>query len=55
MYIYILQHVCECLPRVSAVVHTRGDRFLSVLIFIRGVVPIGLALLNHSHCEAEAH
>jgi len=53
VYLYIA--ACECLPRVSAVVHTRGDRFLSMLIFIIGVVPIGLALLNHSHCEAEAH
>ena len=53
VYLYIA--ACECLPRVSAVVHTRGERFLSMSIFILGVVPIGLALLNHSHCEAEEH
>ena len=53
VYLYIA--ACECLPRVSAIVNTRGERLLSMLIFILGVVPIGLALLNHSHCEAEEH
>ncbi|GFH55715.1 hypothetical protein CTEN210_12191 [Chaetoceros tenuissimus] len=51
VYLYIA--ACECLPRVSAVVKTRQNRALSMLMFIIGVIPIGLALLNHSHCEAE--
>ena len=51
VYLYIA--ACECLPRVSAVVKTRKNRALSMLMFVIGVIPIGLALLNHSHCEAE--
>ena len=51
VYLYIA--ACECLPRVSAVVKTRQNRALSMLMFLIGVIPIGLALLNHSHCEAE--
>ena len=53
VYLYIA--ACECLPRVSQVVETRGDRLVSIFTFIVGVVPIGLALLNHSHCEADGH
>ena len=53
VYLYIA--ACECLPRVTEVVKTRQNRLLSMFMFILGVVPIGLALLNHSHCEAEGH
>jgi zinc transporter ZupT len=53
VYIYIA--ACECLPRVNAVVRTSKDRVTTIAMFILGAVPIGLALLNHSHCEAEDH
>lgn len=53
VYIYIA--ACECMPRVQAVVGSSTDRIISILMFIIGAVPIGLALINHSHCEAESH
>ena len=53
VYIYIA--ACECMPRVQAVVGSSADRIISIMMFIIGVVPIGLALINHSHCEAESH
>jgi zinc transporter ZupT len=53
VYIYIA--ACECMPRVQAVVASSADRIISIMMFIIGVVPIGLALINHSHCEAESH
>ena len=53
VYLYIA--CCECLPRVSEVVTSSKQRLFSMAMFIVGVVPIGLALLNHSHCEAEEH
>jgi len=49
VYLYIA--ASECVPRVSAVVQTNMDRLLSVFTFIIGTIPIGLALLKHSHCE----
>lgn len=53
VYIYIA--ACECLPRVNAVVKSSKDRFTTMFMFIMGAVPIGLALLNHAHCEADDH
>lgn len=53
VYIYIA--ACECMPRVQAVVQTTQDRIITIMLFIIGCIPIGLALLNHSHCEAESH
>jgi zinc transporter ZupT len=53
VYIYIA--ACECMPRVQAVLRSSTDRIVSIMMFIIGAVPIGLALLNHSHCEAESH
>jgi zinc transporter ZupT len=52
---YLHLACCECLPKVSAVVTTSKQRLLSMLMFIIGVVPVGLTLLNHSHCEADEH
>jgi zinc transporter ZupT len=49
-YMYIA--ACECIPRVQAVVGSSADRIISIMTFIIGAVPIGLTLLNHSHCEA---
>jgi hypothetical protein len=53
VYLYI--SCCECLPRVAEVVETRAQRVLSMAMFLLGVVPISLTLLNHQHCEAEGH
>jgi zinc transporter ZupT len=51
VYLYI--SCCECLPRVAEVVETRSQRLLSMAMFILGVVPISLTLLNHQHCDGE--
>ena len=51
VYIYIA--ACECLPRVSLVVQTWKERALTIPIFLVGAVPVGLALINHSHCHLE--
>ena len=51
--VYLNISTCESLPRVSEVVQTRKNRILSIVFFIVGVVPIGLALLNHSHCHKD--
>ena len=50
-YIYIA--ACECIPRADAVVETWIDRVLTILVFVVGAVPVGLALINHSHCDVE--
>ncbi len=50
VYVYIA--ATECLPRVNEVVKSHADRLLTMLAFVVGAVPIGLTLLNHSHCEA---
>jgi zinc transporter ZupT len=50
--VYISIACCECFPRVRAVLETRQERALSMLCFIIGVVPLGLVLLNHIHCDA---
>ena len=52
---YVYLAACECLPRVNDAVKTSKDRALSMLMFIIGVIPIALTLLNHTHCEAEGH
>lgn len=48
VYLYIA--TSECIPRVNAIVDTNKERLITVVSFIIGAVPIGLALLNHSHC-----
>lgn len=50
VYIYI--SVAECFPRAKEAQHTNKDRIIAFLSFVFGVVPIGLVLLNHGHCEA---
>ncbi len=50
--VYLNIAACECMPRVMATVSSTGDRFLVLLMFLVGAVPIGLTLLNHTHCEA---
>jgi zinc transporter ZupT len=50
VYIYIA--VGECLPRARQAQKTATDKAISVASFVVGVIPIGLVLLNHGHCEA---
>lgn len=50
VYIYI--SVAECYPRAKEAQKTVQDKLISLLSFVIGVVPIGLVLLNHGHCEA---
>lgn len=45
VYIYIA--VAECIPKMG-----RHKRPLCLLFFCLGAIPIGLVLLNHTHCEA---
>ena len=52
VYFYI--SVAECFPRARAAHKTAKDKAISLIAFIVGVVPIGLVLLNHGHCE-EGH
>ena len=44
--VYLNISIAECFPR---------DKIVGFASFIVGVVPIGLVLLNHSHCEDHAH
>jgi zinc transporter ZupT len=50
VYMYIA--AAECYPRAKASHRTVTDKLLSLLAWVVGVVPIGLVLLNHGHCEA---
>jgi zinc transporter ZupT len=49
IYIYIA--ACECVPRIQAVRKGPKDTLMFLIFFILGAVPIGLVLLNHSHCD----
>lgn len=53
VYLYIA--TVECLSRVSGILSSLQDRALLLLMFAVGAIPVGLTLLNHSHCEAEEH
>ena len=50
--VYLHIAASECLPRVEYIVETNKDRVISLVIFILGAIPIGLTLLNHSHCTS---
>ena len=49
VYIYI--GASECIPRVDQQLHGWKDRVLGIVMFSVGAIPIGLALLNHQHCD----
>jgi zinc transporter ZupT len=53
VYLYIA--ACECLPRVTSVVSSGKDWAFLISMFALGAIPIGLTLINHTHCEAEGH
>ena len=50
VYIYIAG--VECWPRVREAQKSTRDKCISVVGFFCGVIPIGLVLLNHGHCDA---
>ena len=49
VYLYI--SVAECFPRARKSQQTPKDKLVGFISFLIGVVPIGLVLLNHSHCD----
>jgi zinc transporter ZupT len=50
--VYIYVAVGECLPRAQQVQKNATDKVISLVSFVMGVIPIGLVLLNHGHCDA---
>jgi zinc transporter ZupT len=50
VYLYIA--AAECLPRARSAQKNTKDKLMSLVSFVFGVLPIGLVLLNHGHCEA---
>jgi zinc transporter ZupT len=50
--VYLNISASECLPRASAVSSTAQHRVLSLAMFLAGAIPIGLTLINHTHCDA---
>jgi zinc transporter ZupT len=53
--VYLHISASECVPRAQGQCKTSKDALVFLLCFILGAVPIGLVLLNHEHCEADAH
>ena len=49
--VYVNIAATECLPRARQAQRTLGDRIISLVSFTFGVIPIGLVLMNHGHCE----
>jgi hypothetical protein len=49
--VYVYVAAAECLPRAKEAQTTTTDKFISLGCFVVGVIPIGLVLLNHGHCE----
>jgi zinc transporter ZupT len=49
VYLYIA--AAECLPRARSAQENTKDKLISLASFVFGVIPIGLVLLNHGHCE----
>jgi zinc transporter ZupT len=49
--VYINIAATECLPRARETHDCRKDKIMSIISFFVGVVPIGLVLLNHLHCD----
>ncbi len=51
--VYLHVALVETFPRARAAQETLKDKLIAFLAFVTGVIPIGLVLLNHGHCEAE--
>jgi len=50
--VYFHVSASECQPRVYSVVKVSRDRWLSLIFFMTGALPVGLTLLSHRHCNA---
>ena len=50
VYIYIA--ASECIPRAEKNIKSTLDGLKSFAMIALGVIPLGLVLLNHEHCEA---
>ena len=50
--VYINIAAAECWPRAKESHNTIQDKIISLISFILGIIPIGLVLLNHDHCDA---
>ncbi len=49
---YVFIAAVECIPRVLNYSRTFKLKMVMILIFACGVLPIGLVLLNHGHCDS---
>jgi len=49
--IYLFIACSECFPRAKSNMKTNGDIGVAIGAFLGGAVPIGLTLMNHTHCE----
>jgi len=49
--VYFYVALTECAPRINAYLTDTLRRATSFLFWVLGAVPIGLVLLNHTHCE----
>ena len=50
--VYVYLGGSECIPRIQQARKNLKDVLVFAVSFVLGAVPIGLVLLNHSHCEA---
>ena len=50
--VYLHIATCECLSRVDKLISSPMDGFIMISSFIIGVIPLGLTLLGHAHCDA---
>lgn len=49
--VYIHIAASECIPRMEENIHSGKERILSLLCLGLGALPIGLVMMNHSHCD----
>ena len=52
--VYVHVGAVECMPRVYRLAVAPIVRLVALLAFILGAVAIGLVLINHKHCSADA-
>ena len=50
--VYLFLAAVECVSRVNANLSTPTDSLVMLGMFALGSIPIGLTLINHTHCEA---
>jgi hypothetical protein len=49
--VYLHIAAVECLPRALSAQENTKDKLVSLISFVCGVIPIGLVLMTHGHCE----